>query len=688
MLRRRAVTLGLGLVAVTAVVPSHFLMERGGGDQEGLVLVLDHLYAVSVAGLLLLLCAAVGRRLMTAAGYTAFPASSPACAVAVGSGVLSTALLVVGLAGLLHPWLVFLLLLTAGALTWKEGYETLRRLRRALARLLPGGGAEATDRAAFAGFGLLLAAMLVLALAPETDWDSLTYHLSGPRSFLEHGSIHLQTDNLHIGFVGLAHLLYVPLLALGSPPATAVLDVGFAALLGLAVWEFCRRHLDGRVPNLSLVLIWGWPILVLVAVTARIDVILALFLFLAHAAVIEACAVATDRKALGADDGVEDARILARFVLAGILLGFAFGIKLSSAAYTIALVSLPLWLVARGRIHPRSATTWAVALALGATAAVPWLVEKWVLLGDPVYPLLAGDSIEPWLTALPGTTDTLAATNSRISDWIWQVREPFNLPDFFFSPGDLTVEEEAALYLASPVIVVLPAWILRRRERILGWLLAPALLYVALVLIPFPRTNLRYLIPALVPLTIVSSTLWLSLLGRLFRGRRLAVAVSIVVLVCLAPTGRALGQRFTRTAALDHALGLVSRSDYLLEHGTFMVRSHEHMRRRVNDELPSDARLLMLWEARVGGFEPTVIQDTRGTNWPLLATKVSEDSCLGSIPVTHVLLNVVGLDYWLSRGLDPDLAAVPELQSFSRRCLELLYEGNGYLLFNRREEST
>ena len=61
------------------------------------------------------------------------------------------------------------------------------------------------------------------------------YHLRVPAQFLEAGRIYLLEDNLHVAYVQLVHMLYLPLLAYGSTSGPALLR---PFLLFYSAWRF------------------------------------------------------------------------------------------------------------------------------------------------------------------------------------------------------------------------------------------------------------------------------------------------------------------------------------------------------------------------------------------------------------------------------------------------------------------
>src|SRR5437667_384697 len=112
--------------------------------------------------------------------------------------------------------------------------------------------------------------------------------------------------------------------------------------------------LRARANRLSLSV---FVVLVLVAISPRIDMILALYLFLVHYAVI--CAMES-----------KDARFL---YLSAALAGMAAGVKYNALVYLIALAPLGGWVVVV-RLQQRAGAV-ALVLGLALATALPWLLN-------------------------------------------------------------------------------------------------------------------------------------------------------------------------------------------------------------------------------------------------------------------------------------------------------------------------
>jgi hypothetical protein len=141
-----------------------------------------------------------------------------------------------------------------------------------------------------------------------------------------------------------------------------------------------------------------------------------------------------------------------------------------------------------------------------------------------------------------------------------------------------------------------------------------------------------------------------------------------------------------RTRALGYAAGTVSRGVFLATHHDPGVRVYAPMMQFVNANVPDDGKILMLFEARGFYLDPSTIQDNKVTNWPLLATALEPGECLAAAGVDHVLLATGSLNYYVQRGLDLTSIKWGRFQEFAGSCLEPIYDGPGYVLFEVKSE--
>lgn len=664
------------LAAVAALVAAHVSATRLGAEVTGVLLVLDHVFNVTLVAALLAVCLGPGLMLLRRLGLgNEPPLDALVFGIGIGAGVVGTLILLLGLLGGLYPSALLALLLATAWVARREIAKLPALARGAVSQARQGLGGHLPLLLAALG-GLVLVFLVALALTPPLDWDSLLLHIRVPTQFLTEHRVYVPIDNLPSGFAALIQLLYVPLLAAQSPSAPAVLSAAIALLLSLAVLALCLRFFDGEAALLSFVGVWGSGLVLMVAVTPRIDVTLAFFALLAHYALLTALPGAEP------DDTPKDRR--ARFLLAALLLGLTMAVKYLGIAFAAALA--PVVLLA-GRDPEQGAPRWLRDLVVfgGVSFLVllPWFAKNLLLFEAPLFPMFAEPRVPPWLAELYGSRGFPAA-GEKFSGVVWQLREPFNLKDFFLAPRQISIEAEAGFYIPTPLLLLLPLWIFTWRDRIARWLLVPGLLYIGLLVTYRPATNARYLIPGIVVLTIVAAAAATRLLRRgfpLWRERKL-VLLFLILPASFLPALFTIGFWMTRSAALPHLVGAASPSEYMqrLPADWILPEMIAEVPRRV----PEDGRLLLLFEPRGYYFGENAVQDSQMNNWPLLALAPRDPGCLEEAGFTHVLVNSVTLEYRLERGFDPTDFEWPAFAEFSRRCLDPVYEGGGFTLFRIR----
>lgn len=316
---------------------------------------------------------------------------------AAGIGLLSVATLLLGLAGVLNPWLFRGALL---AVIVAEVVLSIRGRSRTEAK-----GESIFERRFLTGSLLppvvtlavlpFLAAMLLGAMLPPTDFDVREYHLEGPKEYFLAGRIHFLPHNVYTSFPFCTEML--PLLGMvlrgdwyrGALVGQAVL-MGFAPLTAAGLFFASRRWFSERVAWLALLVWLTAPWTYRISTIAYAEGGLAAFLLLALVATIRAGeAWRTDSRTAGG-----------WFLLAGFLAGNGPACKYPGALS----VAIPMFLfvawttlvsprLAREPQSPAPSVRQAMGAILlflvgGAVAFGPWLLKNLFETGNPFYPLM------------------------------------------------------------------------------------------------------------------------------------------------------------------------------------------------------------------------------------------------------------------------------------------------------------
>jgi hypothetical protein len=618
--------------------------------RTGPVLLLTHLLSLGAALALLLVLVGAGRLLRER--LVAEAAERPAAwrwpvDASLGAALLSTVLLAAGTLGVMHRPVV-VALTVALALLARRGVRATAAELAGLARAA--WGAPPVERVAALAATAVVVLLALGALAPPTEWDSLMYHLRIPAWLLDQGRLATPPDSFHVALVGAWHFTTLPLLALGFVDGPALLHVASLALVLAGIHALAARcGLTARWGWLAVAIVLGSGVFALSAITARIGVAMTLAAVAAHLALLEVRAGGNGRD----------------LALAAILAGFAVAVKPQAGAYALALV--PLGLLA-ARSVPRALAGAGIAFAV----AVPWYAKNQVLVGAPLYPKGAPGWFEPWLAEVFGTRVRPPTLDTSILEALPDARDPFDLLDAFFDPAGLSIEGEGAFYAPSPALLLLPLLLLlgwRTRRSALG-LAFVGLAYLAILIIPFQRINLRYLLPA-VPALAVATVAGIERLVAVAPAALRRSLVVVVVLLALLPLPGVLRARFLGGGAvlLRHAAGLASAQDVWRRHPEGTGRAFGPVIANVHRLVPPDGKVLMLWEARGFPIEREVLVDVMLSNWSFLAQSPALEGCLAGTGITHILAGVGSVDYYIGRGADPSVFHLDAWGPFRDRCL-------------------
>jgi 4-amino-4-deoxy-L-arabinose transferase-like glycosyltransferase len=329
--------------------------------------------------------------------------------------------------------------------------------------------------------GAAVACGLIAALAPETEYDALWYHLHLPARWLAVGRP-IDLIEEYISLYPLAwEMLYGAAMALGGPVAAKGVHFVCLPLVAMTASLLTARLFPRANPWVAAALVVTAPTVLWESTTAYIDLALAWYMSLAVYALLRY-------------DRLRDRRWL---IVGAIVMGTALGIKhlgLVALAITSIVLAVREARVATGR---SAARTVAVFAAIALAIASPWYVRAYAASGNPVFP-----EMYAVFGARPGTRWSPDAERSlrRFKDHFGRSRTAAHLATL---PWDVTVHSASYGGTFGPLFLILvPAaasW--HRRERApAGWVLfAGCAAYIAVWASPVSSFQLRFLVPV-VPL--------------------------------------------------------------------------------------------------------------------------------------------------------------------------------------------
>lgn len=347
----RAIVLALGTIGVCGAIAIR--AEAAG--------------AVLIVGIIGLAAYGLGDAAMRAIGVREIPAAERvAYALAVGAALIGYTTMALGASGLLAPVPIAGALALSLALTVGRPAGALRSVAPRAARWLT--DARATPRLTLAcGWAVLL---FIGAIAPELQYDALSYHLALPRVWIDAGRIVDVPEQYQSSYYLLTEMSYTTAMVLGGQTAAKLVGLGLFAIGCLGLYGFWRDHAGDRVAANAGLLYATTPIVAWGATTTYADTTLATYVVLAATSAYRA--VRSDSAGLT--------------ILAGLLAGLAIATKLTAA---IAIVPISAMVVVLARPERRLR----MASVFGGAAAVAcgvWPLLRYAQTGNPVFPLLNG----------------------------------------------------------------------------------------------------------------------------------------------------------------------------------------------------------------------------------------------------------------------------------------------------------
>ena len=318
---------------------------------------------------------------------------------------------------------------------------------------------------------------LICTLAPPSgdDWDSLAYHLSVPKLFIEHGGIYYIDFTSHSNFPMLQEMLYVPSLMLNSPIAAKLIHYWMGLMLILSCGLLVKKHFNPKASILAMTALAGLPLVMWESTTAYIDLAPVLYTILAITFLFN----------------YFDSNKKADLIICALMAGFAASCKMTSLAL---FPILAIWLLIHKYIQNRKIEIKpALLLALiSIISCIPWYLKTWIYTKNPVYPffysIFGGTN---WNTELANIYTVNQAKFGMGKSVLSLLMLPYNLavhPEKFNDPG---------LYLiVGPIllIAVLCLFLISFKNKKMTGL---AVFFILQILIWFVLTHQsRYLIHA------------------------------------------------------------------------------------------------------------------------------------------------------------------------------------------------
>jgi 4-amino-4-deoxy-L-arabinose transferase-like glycosyltransferase len=499
---------------------------------------------------------------------------------AIGIGVLALLVLFLGVVGLLDRtvWMAILLAIAvAGVLGLTRSYR-----KRPVAEHQPGAGA-------LHWLWLLVLPHLVIALLsacvpPGYLWaeegngyDVLEYHLEMPKEYQADGRIGYAPHNVYANFPANVEMLYLLSMVLVGDPIDAaipckILNAALGLLFVGAAWLIGReRSAVCGVLTAVIATSAGW--LPYLCGVAYVENGLLFFGMAAFAAAMRGMA-ATGRNRRW-------------MLLAGMLAGLACGCKYPAVPMIAGALAIGTAAAVSGGMRRRLAA--AIFFGLGAVLTFsPWAIKNQVMTGNPVFPLAGG-----W-------------TNSYPPGWAAEESSHFE-ESHRPPPRERALSARLAGFLKhvpldhyqrfGPLILLAAVWQMRRLRSDGAVRLAAVMLGVQVLAWLF-ATHLyaRFAVPMLIPLAVAAGRVeW-----RTVRSGR--IWIGAIVMGSLVTAGFSVQHYRMHMYPGGEAIPLEGATNVFTS-GQWPMYEHLAV---INSDLPADARILMVGDARAFYLRRTV----------------------------------------------------------------------------------
>ena len=631
---------------------------------------LDALYAILLAGLVLLIASGLGALIIKPFNLSSWTFVERAIlSLPLGLAAMSYGEFLLGMIGLIQPihQLIFLLVLAGIGFSQSvcflsEGWVAVKGFK------LTWVGFTWIKKTIFIFGVLALVLALMQTFTPPYDYDGMMYHLQGPRLFLEAGRIIPLPENWLTFFPSAWEMIYMLGMGLGSDIFSKLIHFSTLLLLIFATYVFGKRYLSDEGGRLSSAMIIGMPMMLIWGGFAYIDMAWSLFQFLAIGLFL---IWIKDRKGK-------------YLVLSGIMQGLGLGIKyiaLYGAAIIVLFVIWFSWKGIKSKIESREIIANLLKFGLPALIiASPWYLKNVIWTGNPFFPFfIRNEIINPAEMKIWFDYRASFGVGTRWYDYLLL---PLNI---YLHSNKFSSFVVFGDYLNPSFLLALIYPLTRKNIRENRQLLDVLFVFTIFQFVIWATGSqqTRYLMPIFPILSILASSVIIGLLNKKWRinlGRVIAVGLvggmtigSLVLMV-----------RFLAIVQPNEIIfGEISKNEFL---STYVkdYRAIDY----INDNLPDDALVFTPWDGRGYYCDGKCYPDISQSAWAALVQETDEidniSSWLEAKGVTHILLSWDDVYFFIYEH-DPsgshDQALSYFLDDFAPRCAVLVYEDDWAQLY-------
>ncbi len=325
----------------------------------------------------------------------------------------------------------------------------------------------------------LWGASWLIALAPPTRYDELTYHVAGPSYYLRQGGIVPYPEGSNNPWLHYVEMLYSLGLELVGEASPRLFHLSMALASSGLVFLLGRKLINGRAGLVAAMLFFSLPVVAYEGATAYIDLFVTAYTTAAAYALVSWYLEGGENRWL---------------VVFGVFAGLAIGMKLTAAPVVAVMLLAILGVGLIGHPRPRL-KMFALVSGIVLLLSAPWFIRDWLWTGDPFFPY--GQWL--WVKIFPSLSPSVVVPSPSVGSLGETALRLLRYPlDLVFDSRRYYHEAPGGMVVALPILAV-PVFLFSERlskttRKILAVALGMSVLAVGLM---FFANNalLRYALP-------------------------------------------------------------------------------------------------------------------------------------------------------------------------------------------------
>lgn len=367
---------------------------------------LAHLYNLLYLGVLCMIMLAVGMRIFSFFRITGLRTLEKGLfSLGLGIAIVSYAIYLIGLLGILNAWVVILLLLGVIFVFGKE-FRVISHWLTKSPKVFSHFAQLVRKNLVSLWAIIPLAALTLLtyigAAVPETEFDAIWYHLTLPKIYILDHAVHFIPGKLLYYSVlpRLTEMTFTLGLLVWNDIVAKLIHFGFGILFLLTTFALARKYFGSRVGILATLIVYATFDTLWLARTAYIDLATAFFGVLAALALM---AWVNEKEETHSKQGL--------FILLALFAGFMLSTKHWAIAILPAVTAVIFVRDIFGNVvaHQSIQARWknffkdiGIFLGIAILVTLPWYIDAWIHTGNPLYPVGSFHSPEDYGAAKDG----------------------------------------------------------------------------------------------------------------------------------------------------------------------------------------------------------------------------------------------------------------------------------------------